>query len=96
MFQEACRLMAPTGCDAAADLLSDALGPRELALGDSLRAGQHETVLRTTQARRRSDGPGGSQQHGVPGVVAVLRRDQRQGCRSRCLREGRLQAGPQQ
>ena len=41
--------------------------------GDSLRAGQHETVLRTTQARRRSDGPGGAQHEWLFGVERTLR-----------------------
>jgi cobalt-zinc-cadmium efflux system outer membrane protein len=41
--------------------------------GDSLRAGQHETVLRTTQARRRSDGPGGAQHEWLVGVERTLR-----------------------
>ena len=43
--------------------------------GDSLRAGQHETVLRTTQARRRSDGPGGAQHEWLVGVERTLRSD---------------------
>ncbi len=41
--------------------------------GDSLRAGPHETVLRTTQARRRSDGPGGSQHEWQVSVERTLR-----------------------
>lgn len=43
------------------------------ASGDVLRAGPNETVIRTTQARRRLDGPGGTQHEWQIGVERVLR-----------------------